>query len=243
MLFRRISQHFREQNWFAVALDFMIVVVGVFLGFQVDNWNESRKERTEEREYLVRLHDDMSESIARTQDNIDFMLGHANRATIVLNSLTNCRISPEEGQDFATGLFQLGKVAPAQLVSTAIDELRSTGKLHILQNVGLRSRLQAMQAAHEAAVSIFSQVEGRILPHINYVDGVVAFEIDEPIAGSSRMTLERLEADFQSLCQDRRFYNAVASVRNYVFDLANQNRGMVAQYDSVREALSTELRR
>ena len=219
----------------------MIVVVGVFLGFQVDSWNEGRKERIEEREYLARLYDDMSVSIDRTESDIDFMIGHANRATIVLKSLSDCRIAPEEGQDFATGLFQLGKVAPAQLVSTAIDELRSTGKLHILRNVELRSRLQEMQAAHEGTVGIFSQVEGRLLPHINYVDGVVAFEIGEPISGSSEMPLERLQVDFQSLCQDRRFYNAIASVRNYVFDLANQNRGMVGRYQAVREALSAEL--
>ena len=243
MLFRRISQHIREQDWLAIILDFMIVVVGVFLGFQVDSWNEERKERLEEREYLSRLFDDMSESIDRTQSNIAFMISHANRATIILKSLADCRIAPEEGQDFATGLFQLGKVAPAQLVSTAIDELRSTGKLHILQNIELRSSLQRMQAAHEGTIGLFSQIEGRILPHINYVDGVVAFEISEPISGSSEMPLASLRVDFSSLCQDRRFYNAVASVRNYVFDLADQNRGVVAQYESVREALSAELGR
>ena len=241
MLFRRISQHLREPNWFAVALDFMIVVVGVFLGFQLESWNEARKERVDELEYLTRLYDDMSESIDRTQPNIDFMISHANKATVVLSSLSACNIAPDEGQDFATGLFQLGKVVPAQLVSTAIDELRSTGKLHILRNVELRSRIQEMQARYQGVISIFSQIEGRLLPHINYVDSVVAFEIDGPISGSSEMPLDKLRMDFQSLCADRHFFNAIASVRNYVFDLANQNRSQVARFQSVREALSAEL--
>ena len=241
MLFRRISQHLREQNWFAVALDFMIVVVGVFLGFQLESWNEARKERVEELEYLTRLYDDMSESIDGTQPNIDFMISHANKATVVLSSLSACNIAPDEGQDFATGLFQLGKVVPAQLVSTAIDELRSTGKLHILRNVELRSRIQEMQARYQGAISIFSQIEGRLLPHINYVDSVVSFDIDGPISGNSEMPLDKLRMDFQSLCADRHFFNAVASVRNYVFDLANQNRGQVRRFQSVREALSAEL--
>jgi hypothetical protein len=30
MILRRLTQHIKAQNWFAVALDFFIVVVGVF---------------------------------------------------------------------------------------------------------------------------------------------------------------------------------------------------------------------
>lgn len=42
MLLRRITKHVRDQNWFAVFVDFLIVVVGVFIGIQVSNWNEAR---------------------------------------------------------------------------------------------------------------------------------------------------------------------------------------------------------
>lgn len=33
MLFRSITKHVKDQNWFAVALDFFIVVVGILLAF------------------------------------------------------------------------------------------------------------------------------------------------------------------------------------------------------------------
>ncbi|NGX17100.1 hypothetical protein [Wenzhouxiangella sp. XN24] len=45
----------KAQNWFAVGLDFVIVVVGVFVGLQVQDWNDSRKERVEEGVLMVRL--------------------------------------------------------------------------------------------------------------------------------------------------------------------------------------------
>lgn len=49
MLLRRITEHVKAQNWTAVVLDFVIVVVGVFIGLQVNNWNEARlDERREE---------------------------------------------------------------------------------------------------------------------------------------------------------------------------------------------------
>lgn len=56
MLLRSITKHVKDQNWFAVALDFFIVVVGILIAFQITNWNEERAERTLEAEYTQRLH-------------------------------------------------------------------------------------------------------------------------------------------------------------------------------------------
>ena len=35
MLLRRVTEHVRDQNWTAVGVDFVIVVIGVFVGIQV----------------------------------------------------------------------------------------------------------------------------------------------------------------------------------------------------------------
>ena len=49
MILRRVIEHFRKQEWTAIAIDFLIVVLGVFVGLQVNNWNAARKdfERTQ----------------------------------------------------------------------------------------------------------------------------------------------------------------------------------------------------
>lgn len=55
MILRRLTKHVKDQNWFAVGLDFLIVVTGVFIGIQVANWNEGRIERIQETAILKRL--------------------------------------------------------------------------------------------------------------------------------------------------------------------------------------------
>ncbi|WP_299083525.1 hypothetical protein [uncultured Paraglaciecola sp.] len=55
MLLRRITKHVTDQNWFAVFIDFFIVVVGVFIGIQVANWNDARTLDSQERELLIEL--------------------------------------------------------------------------------------------------------------------------------------------------------------------------------------------
>ena len=64
MLPRRIASYMKDQNWTAVGIELLVVVIGVFLGLQVDNWNESRIERNNVRTYYVRLIEDI-----RTNEN------------------------------------------------------------------------------------------------------------------------------------------------------------------------------
>lgn len=55
MLFRRIIEHLRTQNWTAVGFDLGIVIIGVFIGTQVSNWNQDRIERQETARLLQEL--------------------------------------------------------------------------------------------------------------------------------------------------------------------------------------------
>ncbi|MCW8870647.1 MAG: hypothetical protein OQK49_08075 [Proteobacteria bacterium] len=67
MLLRRITQHIQNQNWFAVFIAFLIVVVGVFIGIQVANWNDEREDFEKETLALVELKKELSNSIAYTK--------------------------------------------------------------------------------------------------------------------------------------------------------------------------------
>lgn len=64
MFLRRISEHLKTQNWTAIGIELVIVIVGVFLGAQASNWNEQRQERDGERVYLSRLADHMTGDVA-----------------------------------------------------------------------------------------------------------------------------------------------------------------------------------
>lgn len=63
MRLRRITEHVKAQNWTAVALDFFIVVVGVFIGIQVANWNEARGEKALAQRYVDQLSEDIRSDI------------------------------------------------------------------------------------------------------------------------------------------------------------------------------------
>ena len=55
MILSRVIEHVKHQNWTAVFLDFVIVVAGVFMGLQVQEWSAARADRNTERAALERL--------------------------------------------------------------------------------------------------------------------------------------------------------------------------------------------
>jgi hypothetical protein len=65
MILRRIITHFRKQEWTAIAIDFVIVVSGVFIGIQVANWNEARAEAKAFERKLAAVEIEMTENLQR----------------------------------------------------------------------------------------------------------------------------------------------------------------------------------
>lgn len=54
----------KGQNWSAVVVEFLLVVLGVFLGIAAANWNEERLERRETRQLLGELHQELTDWVA-----------------------------------------------------------------------------------------------------------------------------------------------------------------------------------
>ena len=67
MRLRRISEHIRQQNWIAVSLDFIIVVAGILIAFQVTSWNQDRLNLKAEQRYLAELASNLELDIRRAE--------------------------------------------------------------------------------------------------------------------------------------------------------------------------------
>jgi hypothetical protein len=72
MLLRRVIEHVRQQHWTAVGIDFVIVVIGVFVGIQVSNWNQARADERLGRAYAARLTRDLQQDLASRRALTDY---------------------------------------------------------------------------------------------------------------------------------------------------------------------------
>jgi hypothetical protein len=78
MLLRRIIEHTNAQNWTAIMIDFVIVVVGVFIGIQVANWNEQLAFERREQVLTQELRGEVVQNMADVQAKGEsFLVGAA----------------------------------------------------------------------------------------------------------------------------------------------------------------------
>lgn len=55
MFLRRLTSSFKEQHWTTIFIELIIVIVGVFIGTQVSNWNQARLEKAQTQRMLDQL--------------------------------------------------------------------------------------------------------------------------------------------------------------------------------------------
>ena len=68
----RLAEAVREQNWFAVAIEVLVVIVGVVVGFQVTSWGQARAARQTETQSLREVRDALARDLPDIRWNAGF---------------------------------------------------------------------------------------------------------------------------------------------------------------------------
>jgi len=146
MILARISRAIREQNWFAVALEFVIVIAGVVVGFQVTAWNAARVDHEREAQYIERLRDDFVDIENTTRGGIESYTDMFEAADRVMAFVTSGAAEPAEDAAFRNDLssIMLGTIPPPR--STTFREMESAGQLSLISDPELREALIEIDA-------------------------------------------------------------------------------------------------
>jgi len=128
MILRSLTRHVRDQNWFAVGLDFLIVVVGVFIGIQVANWNEERQQRVRETALLGELRQEALQNAEAARAVGEALLVGAASARRILAMSDDTNVPCRE--DCWPAIVDLMHASQWQQISsrwTTYEELRRAG--------------------------------------------------------------------------------------------------------------------
>jgi len=137
----RLGQDIREQNWFAVGLELVIVVAGVVMGFQVTAWGQTHADREKEQVYLRQLSLDLVET-ERRADSIGLMMAPLTRAP---RRLAQAHFLPEPPP--RDSVITWASLAPvyyevSPVLGTA-EALVATGDIGIIRDDSLRTAITA----------------------------------------------------------------------------------------------------
>jgi hypothetical protein len=136
MILRRFSQALKDQNWAAIAIEFVLLVLGVFLGIQVANWNVERETRQKSAIFTERLKADLRGEDWTYQFLIAYnreVLANANRAVEALEG--RAALSDEA---LLVSAYRATQYRNRNQRGSTYDELVSTGSIDLIRDRTLR---------------------------------------------------------------------------------------------------------
>jgi hypothetical protein len=125
MILSRVIEHVKKQHWTAVFLDFVIVVIGVFIGIQTSNWNEARAEHRELENAVARLIEETKENLASIEELKGESMASLKAVGDAIDILQACDGSPGNRAIVETGLANAQTTRGMILKMSALKELTS----------------------------------------------------------------------------------------------------------------------
>jgi hypothetical protein len=141
MLFGRLGHNIRQQNWFAVCVELLVLIVGLALAFQVDRWWEQRAERAHERNYIERLIADVETDIPAIEGAIALTTLRLEFADLLMDVAADPDAALVEPMVFLVAVDQAAFTYSPTLTPHTFQDLRSTGNMDVLQDAGIRNLL------------------------------------------------------------------------------------------------------
>jgi hypothetical protein len=240
MLLRSVTKHVKDQNWFAVFVDFLIVVVGVFIGIQVANWNETQANKAGLERSLHRL----DKEIELNVEIIDHILKYyddseALRTTARL-ALSNCDTTPENQQALEKSLYLFVEDIQPNFVTVVLEQLNRQDQYQDLfsnkfqDEFGVYTRV--LKEEYEQLNSHYNNMWSHHInrhPSINaHFAGVIEkdwyFELAQP---------------FEVVCKDASFRNKFINTIGFFESIGTRLTKTKAKVEMFQLALNKELER
>ena len=172
MILRRISESIRRQDWFTVLLEIVIVVIGVFIGIEVANWNDARKDAIEQAAILDRLADDFSALEPTVRELVEFNRTTYQGTADVIVALRR-ENPPADDAAFRFALARANWVQSLPQVAPTYEQLVNSGALSDIEDTALRNALTQYGDAHERLERLYPAATTIIFdPHSTYLKAV-----------------------------------------------------------------------
>ncbi len=139
--FRHIRKDLMEtgktSKYFKYAIgEIVLVVIGILIALQINNWNENRKERLEEQELLTQLESEFQTNLNQLDDKIALRNTILSASLKLLHYIDNPK---ERHNDSIIKYIGFSVITPT--FDPIINDIISSGRVQLLQNKNLKDRL------------------------------------------------------------------------------------------------------
>lgn len=132
MILRNLAQSLKDQNWTAIAIEFVLLVLGVFLGIQVSNWNAERENRQKAAVFTERLKDDLRAESWRYQFLVEYYRDVRDATEAAADALSGK--APLSNEALLINAYRATQYKQGAARRATYDQLISTGNIGLIED-------------------------------------------------------------------------------------------------------------
>ena len=175
MILRSVTTHVKDQNWFAVFLDLVIVVIGVFIGIQVSNWNADRAGETKAQVLIKRLYGDLNHDNEVVISLLKYQAVVKNYAITAIDGFNGKKTVSDE--QFVIGAYQASQINTPWNYRSTYNELLSTGQIDLIKSDELKGLILGYYSDDWTKQTMLNTTA----PYREYIRGAIPFLIQDAI--------------------------------------------------------------
>jgi len=212
--FRAIRQNLLNEGkttkYFKYAIgEIVLVVIGILIALQINNWNQDRQVKQKEREMLIELKRDLTSNDNTLQNGIEFQKSTVEKITAIIEHLKHKKPFNDTISLYLKHVWYPERI---QFVSSAYESLKSVG-IDIISSGPLREDIAYLFGNEFPFVTMWLRDAGQ-----QYIDAMFPYYIkffeftDElsSVTANFNPNETRLSADYENLSNSKEFVNVLS---------------------------------
>ena len=242
MLLRRIIEHVKTENWFAIGIDFVIVVIGVFIGIQVANWNETRNDKAGLAAALERVDNEVSHNIDMIAEVLAAFEAGQGDLDLGRDALNNCAFSPDGEAALERLLWDFVEDVQPNFVTVALDQLARQDRYQVLLTPQFQADfgiyLGRLEEEDEQLASHYANMWAHHVNHHPDVSAVFTSDTENYVGWAFK-----LDKPFAEICDDASFRNRFINTLGFYTSINQRLLRFKQEAEHFRSALNEERQR
>lgn len=212
-IFQKFGQAIRRQDWMAVTTELLIVIVGIYVGLQADEWRVDREKRADVEKQLDRILTDarfvkknIEELLLESNDDLArFQFAEKVFAGTTIND-------PADQNRFALALADSFRINEVDVVIPGLEQLIESGEIRIIGNDRLESALLEFVNYRRRQGNVVEHVRHLVRSQAEVIMAGTSYsvsELQEEIPDGARI---RFEYDLDELRNNTPFRRAMGNL-------------------------------
>jgi hypothetical protein len=203
MIVRRVTNALSRQDWVAAAIEFILVVIGVLLAFQINEWASERQARAGRQAATTRLLDEAEEDVAYLRYEVEDHQQVVRKLSYALDHVRNGTWRQADQAQMQSGLTSSVYLDAPSPPSSVYEDIVAGGMLGEIGDPRLRSAISVYRAKLNLLSRLIDYVR-QIAPRLDREHSLhYVYDATGPRPA-------RLEVNFAALGKDTKLQSSLA---------------------------------